>query len=236
MRFALVSLAMAASASAHCLVTFVKGANGVKMPGLSGTAAVPSPPPCLPLTQALPVIDGTPRDFTSNRCGSQGDTSIIRDMDIQQRKCGPLGRTQRNGYVVAEHMIANFMGVFKITTLPSPNGGSGGEDNIPQNLLAPGGGMGTNGGDIMGSLVKMAGNFFSPRDVMHQSRDVNDNTLGPDFCPALGKRQTLPPESFVAESFGMGAKSGLPTADSGNIITLNVREVRRPRVSSTYPS
>lgn len=40
MRYVLVSAALAATASAHGLVTRIQGANGVMMPGLSGTSAV----------------------------------------------------------------------------------------------------------------------------------------------------------------------------------------------------
>lgn len=36
MRYALVSAAFVATASAHGLVTSIEGANGVSMPGLSG--------------------------------------------------------------------------------------------------------------------------------------------------------------------------------------------------------
>lgn len=36
MRYSLISAALVASASAHGVVTAIKGANGVMMPGLSG--------------------------------------------------------------------------------------------------------------------------------------------------------------------------------------------------------
>lgn len=43
MRYAFVSSALIASASAHGVITSIEGANGVSMPGLSGTAhAAPS--------------------------------------------------------------------------------------------------------------------------------------------------------------------------------------------------
>ncbi|KAG7105655.1 hypothetical protein HYQ44_015113 [Verticillium longisporum] len=55
--------ALAVTANAHGMVKSIEGANGVSMPGLS-------------------VADGTPRDCSSNGCGSQADTAIIRDREI----------------------------------------------------------------------------------------------------------------------------------------------------------
>jgi hypothetical protein len=60
-------VAFAAYVSAHGVVTQVKGANGVNMPGLT-------------------LQDGTPRDCSSNGCGSQADTAIIKDSDIASGK------------------------------------------------------------------------------------------------------------------------------------------------------
>ncbi|KLU91631.1 hypothetical protein MAPG_10149 [Magnaporthiopsis poae ATCC 64411] len=60
-------LALSATVSAHGVVTSITGANGVTMPGLS-------------------IADGTPRDCSSNRCGSQADTAIIRDREINSGK------------------------------------------------------------------------------------------------------------------------------------------------------
>jgi hypothetical protein len=111
----IVSLAaLAACASAHGVVTKITGANGVSMPGLT-------------------IQDGTPRDCTSNGCGSQADTAIIRDRDIASGKATPLGRTQGNGPVDASVMIAAFMGA---GAAPPANQGAassvGVEDNIKQ--------------------------------------------------------------------------------------------------------
>ncbi|KAK4032694.1 hypothetical protein C8A01DRAFT_20265 [Parachaetomium inaequale] len=82
---------LATPATAHGVVTLVRGANGVEMPGLS-------------------VADGTPRDCSTNRCGSQADTAIIRDREIRSGEVGPLGRTQGNGPIDAATMVAAFMG------------------------------------------------------------------------------------------------------------------------------
>ncbi|GKT45480.1 uncharacterized protein ColSpa_05661 [Colletotrichum spaethianum] len=108
----LLVAALAASVSAHGTLLSVTGSNGVTMPGLT-------------------IADGTPRDCTSNGCGSQADTAIIRDREIASGQVGPLGRTQGNGPVDASVMIDNFMGG---AAAPQNNGkaaATGEEDNIP---------------------------------------------------------------------------------------------------------
>lgn len=45
MRYALVTAALIVSAAAHGLVTSIEGANGVSMPGLSGTPTSYFPQP-----------------------------------------------------------------------------------------------------------------------------------------------------------------------------------------------
>ncbi|OTB17751.1 hypothetical protein K445DRAFT_56117 [Daldinia sp. EC12] len=120
MRYSLiVASGLLVSAYGHGLVTNIKGANGVVMPGLS-------------------VADGTPRDCSSNRCGSQADTAIIRDREIASGKASALGRTQGNGPIDAAVMIQSFMGTG--ATAPTNNGsaaGTGVEDDIPGNTETP---------------------------------------------------------------------------------------------------
>ncbi|KAF1815262.1 MAS3 protein [Eremomyces bilateralis CBS 781.70] len=86
---AIILGATAAYVSAHGLVTEIQGANGVTMPGLT-------------------VIDGTPRDCSSNGCGSQADTAIIRTREVGGR-ASALGRTQGGGPVDAAAAISMFM-------------------------------------------------------------------------------------------------------------------------------
>ncbi|PVH89075.1 hypothetical protein DL98DRAFT_508223 [Cadophora sp. DSE1049] len=76
---------------AHGVIDSVVGANQVTMPGLS-------------------VADGTPRDCASPACGSEADTSIIRDREIGTSKASALGRTQGGGPVDAAKMVSLFMG------------------------------------------------------------------------------------------------------------------------------
>jgi hypothetical protein len=74
----------------HGVITSVEGANGVTLPGLS-------------------LIDGTPRDCASPACGSEADTSIIRDRELGTSRASALGRTQGGGPVDAAKMVALFM-------------------------------------------------------------------------------------------------------------------------------
>ncbi|GKT49044.1 uncharacterized protein ColSpa_09225 [Colletotrichum spaethianum] len=75
---------------AHGVIDSVQGANGVTLPGLS-------------------LIDGTPRDCASPRCGSEADTSIIRDRELGTDRASALGRTQGGGPVDAAAMVQTFM-------------------------------------------------------------------------------------------------------------------------------
>ncbi|GJC98244.1 cell surface protein [Colletotrichum higginsianum] len=75
---------------AHGVIDSVQGANGVTLPGLS-------------------LIDGTPRDCASPRCGSEADTSIIRDRELGTNRASALGRTQGGGPVDAAAMVQTFM-------------------------------------------------------------------------------------------------------------------------------
>ncbi|PHH88813.1 hypothetical protein CDD83_7004 [Cordyceps sp. RAO-2017] len=91
MRYAFVYSALAAGASAHGVIRYCVGANNATMPGLS-------------------IADGTPRDCSTNACGSQADTSIIREREMDGKKASALGRTQGNGPIDAASAIAVYMG------------------------------------------------------------------------------------------------------------------------------
>ncbi|KAH7395449.1 hypothetical protein BKA64DRAFT_59382 [Cadophora sp. MPI-SDFR-AT-0126] len=78
------------SVMSHALITEIKGANAVTMPGLT-------------------VTDGTPRDCPSAGCGAQSDTSIIRANEMGTAKASALGRTKNDGPVDAAKMMAVFM-------------------------------------------------------------------------------------------------------------------------------
>ncbi|KAM0369179.1 hypothetical protein ACHAPY_011116 [Fusarium culmorum] len=114
MHFYALIPAFITAVSAHGVVVSVEGANGVSMPGLS-------------------IADGTPRDCSSNGCGSQADTAIIRDRELGTSEASALGRTQGNGPVDASVMIANFLGTSGSNNVPTNNGsdsGVGVEDDL----------------------------------------------------------------------------------------------------------
>ncbi|KAF3013978.1 hypothetical protein E8E14_007766 [Neopestalotiopsis sp. 37M] len=86
----LIAAFAATNVLAHGVITEVQGANGVTLPGLS-------------------VADGTPRDCPTPGCGSEADTSIIRNKELGTSKASALGRTNGGGPVDAAKMVAMFM-------------------------------------------------------------------------------------------------------------------------------
>lgn len=183
---------LAAQASAHGVVTMIKGANGVDMPGLS-------------------IADGTPRDCSTNRCGSQADTAIIRDREIRSGEVGPLGRTQGNGPIDPAVMVANFMGTGNGPV--ATNNGSSSSVGVEDDLSGLGGGR------------RGGGRNNNRRDAAPQSggimkypRQLLQGLFGGGRGGNGGTESTVATETNVAATAGEGASSGLPTcADDGSI-------------------
>ncbi|KAF3000847.1 hypothetical protein E8E13_007120 [Curvularia kusanoi] len=199
--------ALAASASAHGLVTEIKGANGVSMPGLT-------------------VADGTPRDCSSNGCGSQADTAIIRDREIASGKATPLGRTQGNGPVDASVMIAAFMGSGAGAAPPTNNGASGSvgvEDDIPQSAQGQASGASTRtGGRRRQLLAGLLGGLGGGAGGNGAGATGIAGILGGGGTKAVG-----PPEARVAAATGAGATSGLPTCADDGTVTMTLRQINQ---------
>lgn len=210
MRYAIVASALFAGASAHGLVTSIEGANGVTMPGLS-------------------VADGTPRDCSSNGCGSQADTAIIRDRDMGSGRASALGRTQGNGPVDAAAVISTFMGT-GANSAPTNNGtdgASGVEDDLSDLQAASaqrraehkrqignlfGGGNG--GGSRLGGLFGGGGGNGGGSGIgglFGGGGDANDRG----------------PESMVADTAGLGSSNGLPTASDSGEINMVFRQINQ---------
>ncbi|RYP52110.1 hypothetical protein DL768_002660 [Monosporascus sp. mg162] len=187
MRYSLLITAsgLLTTVSSHGVVTSIQGANGVEMPGLS-------------------IADGTPRDCSSNRCGSQADTSIIRDREIESGEVGPLGRTQGNGPVNAETMIRTFMSGAAAPTNDGPTDSVGVEDNIDEGRLQ--GGQSGNGG-IFGR--QFGGGFLS------------------GLFGGGGQETETAEETIVAASAGQGATAGLPTCADDGSITMTFRQINQ---------
>lgn len=180
--------ALVAYATAHGLVTSIEGANGVTMPGLS-------------------VADGTPRDCSSNRCGSQADTAIIRDEEIEDGECGPLGRTQGNGPISAETMIESFMGTGVAPKNNGPVDSVGVEDDIDLEDDKRKRSTKTQNGFFRRQISNLIGNFFGGGNE--------------------GEKADLPDETSVASTAGEGASSGLPTCDDDGTITMTFRQINQ---------
>lgn len=197
---AAIIAALATAVSSHGLVTSIEGANGVVMPGLS-------------------VADGTPRDCSTNRCGSQADTAIIRDREMSE--VGPLGRTQGNGPVRAEDVISNFMGTGN--GAPTNNGANssvGVEDNIPQSAQG------------RKTRKRQLGNFIGGLFGGGGDSDNDSSSGGGGGRGGLGglfggggDSNEGPPESSVSASAGEGASAGLPTCADDGTISMTFRQV-----------
>jgi hypothetical protein len=156
------------------------------------------------------VADGTPRDCSSNRCGSQADTSIIRDSEIESGEVGPLGRTQGNGPVDAAVMIQNFMGTGNAPT----NNGASDSVGVEDDLSALG-------------------------QARQERREVRKRQLSRLFdgllggiggggggSNASGEKNDFAAETVVGDTAGTGADSGLPTCSDDGEVNLVMRQVR----------
>lgn len=159
------------------------------------------------LTSSPPVADGTPRDCSSNRCGSQADTSIIRDSEIRSGEVGPLGRTQGNGPVDAAVMIQNFLG----TAAAPTNNGSADSVGVEDDL------------DALNSARE------ERREVRkRQLSRLFDGLLGGNGAEDSGEKNEFAAESVVGDTAGTGATSGLPTSSDEGEVKLVLRQVRFP--------
>lgn len=129
-----VLTALCSRVSGHGLIIDIQGANGVYMPGLTGTFIqyfyyqrimgtillsynTPELQYKRILTDRQIVVDGAPRDCSSSSCGSQDDTAIIRDDEFGTDEASALGRSDAEGPVDPARNIAMFLG-----------GGGGGDD------------------------------------------------------------------------------------------------------------
>ncbi|ATY62628.1 cell surface (Mas1) [Cordyceps militaris] len=245
MRYAFAYAALVSTASAHGLVTMIKGDNGVMMPGLG-------------------VTDGTPRDCSSNGCGSQADTSIIRNRDMQQN---PLGKTQGTGPVDAAVNVAAFMGNSK--NAPKNNGASAGvgqEDDLSglpagaakrheerKNMVrglfgdllgGAAGGAGAAGdaaGGAAGGLGGLLGGAGGAGGAAGGAAGGLGGLLGgaggagggaAGLLGGLGgggggTKSNLAAESMVADTTGMGSTQGMPTSDSTGTVSLVYRQINQ---------
>lgn len=156
-----------------------------------------------------PVADGTPRDCSSNGCGSQADTAIIRDREIESGEVGPLGRTQGNGPVDAAAMISVFMGDAAAASVGTndANSGVGVEDDL--------------------KAAREGADAEDKKKRKMRARQFNIGNLfgGGGGNNAEGVKAEGPPETIVADTAGAGGDSGLPTANEDGTVDLTFRQV-----------
>lgn len=155
--------------------------------------------PFLPHTNSQIVAEGTPRDCASPRCGSEADTSIIRDREMGG-KASALGRTA-NGPVDAASAIATFMGGAAGTAGTAGTAASANTAATKRQLL--GGLLG--GGKSKGAAGAAAG--------------------GADAAGTKTAKGTM--EAGVAAAAGSGATSGLPTTADDGTVTMTFHQVNQ---------
>ncbi|KAM0351729.1 hypothetical protein ACHAPU_002241 [Fusarium lateritium] len=190
MHYIVILPAIFTLASAHGVVLSVEGANGVSMPGLS-------------------IADGTPRDCSSNGCGSQADTSIIRDREIRSGEASALGRTQGNGPVDASVMISNFLGA------------GNGAANVPTNN-ATSAGVGVE--DDLRNLPQNRQNRI--KKEKRQFRNLFGGLFG-GGGQGQGEKTETAEETSVAATAGEGSTAGLPTASDNGEVTMTYRQINQ---------
>lgn len=159
----------------------------------------------------IPIVaDGTPRDCSSNGCGSQADTAIIRDREISSGAVGPLGKTQGNGPVDPAMMIKVFMGDMDVAQAPT-NGASSGvgqEDDLSAAPAAAKGNNAKNNNRVRQLLAGLLGG-------------------GGGGANAKGEKSTGPPEANVKALAGAGSSQGMPTANEDGTVDVTFRQINQ---------
>lgn len=177
------------------------------------------------------VADGTPRDCSSNGCGSQADTAIIRDSEIASGEASALGITQGNGPIDAAAMISNFMGTG--ANAPTNNGAAdsvGVEDDVSD---LPGGAA-----RRRAERKRQISNLFSGLLGGGGNDDADDAGAaggGGGLGGALGgltgglggggSKAEFAQETSVADTAGAGATEGLPTCSDTGEVSMVFRQV-----------
>jgi len=208
MRYSIVFIAaLSASVQAHGVITEVKGANGVTMPGLS-------------------VADGTPRDSPSPLSGAEADTSIIRAKEMGG-KASALGRTA-NGPVNAASAIATFMGT-GAAGAAAPAAGAAGAGAAGAAGAGAGAGAAAKGGKGAGIAAAIAGaaNGGAKRGLLDALTGGTAAKGGAGGAAAGTKTAKGTTEAGVAAAAGSGATSGLPTTADDGTITMTFHQVNQ---------
>lgn len=163
------------------------------------------------LDLTCPVIDGTPRDCASPRCGSEADTSIIRTRELGGGKASALGRTQGGGPVDAAAAVAKFMGTAANKVKRAPQKGTKTAKGTTEGGVAAAAGSGATSG------LPTSGDDGTISMTFHQ---VNQDGAGPLTAAIDPTSGGTDPAAFVTAKvtqdvpgIGIGGLSGVSTTD-----------------------
>ncbi|PKX90000.1 DUF3129 domain-containing protein [Aspergillus novofumigatus IBT 16806] len=191
-----VTALLVSQVSGHGLVTRIKGANGVDMPGLT-------------------IIDGVPRDCPSAACGGQKDTAIIRDQEMGGIKASPLGRTMGSGPVDAATVINKFMGTAtEKRGRASPSERRRQLINDAASVITNAGGTILNGVQDIADKTPLGGTIKSAQSAVDDALSIVPG-LKSGAMTAQGTK-----ENGIQLYSGKGSSTGLPTASADGVVTV----------------
>ncbi|RLL96544.1 hypothetical protein CFD26_104181 [Aspergillus turcosus] len=198
-----VTALLVSQVTAHGLVTRIKGANGVDMPGLT-------------------IIDGIPRDCPSAACGAQKDTAIIRDQEMEGIKASPLGRTLGSGPVYAATVINKFMG----TAMEKRARTSASERrrqliNDAASVITNAGGTILNGVQDIADKTPLGGTIKSAQSAVDDALSI---VPGIESGAMTAQGTT---ENGIQLYSGKGSSTGLPTASPDGVVTVIYHQVNQ---------
>ncbi|RHZ54253.1 hypothetical protein CDV55_100989 [Aspergillus turcosus] len=198
-----VTALLVSQVTAHGLVTRIKGANGVDMPGLT-------------------IIDGIPRDCPSAACGAQKDTAIIRDQEMGGIKASPLGRTLGSGPVYAATVINKFMG----TATEKRARTSAAERrrqliNDAASVITNAGGTILNGVQDIADKTPLGGTIKSAQSAVDDALSI---VPGIESGAMTAQGTT---ENGIQLYSGKGSSTGLPTASPDGVVTVIYHQVNQ---------
>ncbi|KAB8074288.1 hypothetical protein BDV29DRAFT_124573 [Aspergillus leporis] len=189
--------------AAHGLITRIKGANGVDMPGLT-------------------IIDGMPRDCPSAACGAQKDTAIIRDQEMGSVKASPLGRTLGNGPVDAATVINRYMGVStEKRSRASITDRRRQLINDAASVITNAGGTVLNGIQDIADKTPFGGTIKSAQSAIDDALSILPGTES-GAMTAKGAK-----ENGLQLYAGKGTAHGLPTASAEGVVTMIYHQVNQ---------
>ncbi|KAE8154670.1 hypothetical protein BDV25DRAFT_135589 [Aspergillus avenaceus] len=193
---------LATQATAHGLITCIKGANGVDMPGLT-------------------IIDGMPRDCPSAACGAQKDTAVIRDQEMGGIKASALGRTLGGGPVDPSIVINKFMGGNTKRGRLSVTDRRRQLINDAASVITNAGGTILNGIQDIADKTPLDGTIKSAQSAIDDALAILPGTESGAMTGKGAKENGL--ELYA----GKGAAHGLPTASADGVVTMIYHQVNQ---------